>query len=196
VTSAITTIGVALGLVVGYAFGDAVVGLTNSLSFWLLMYWNYKPRLTTVYPGMNLAHFAYRFEVRFVRRDRWWVTRWADRVLVFIPSSSTRFWTAVGTTVAYPTDGPPEFTWSYLLDRRPTVEHEYIHILQRERWGVLFTLSYLLIPYMRWYWERPAYLHMIKHYDYPVDRAVSLLWGSYLVLWPKARMRRWFEEHV
>ncbi len=166
-------------------------------------------------PSMDLAAFAREHGVRFVRKDRWWLTRWINRMLFWIPFD-TGFWTTIGRTVAYPVTGPDLGLWqnfldpgtpldSYLRDHRSVVEHEFHHCLQHERWGLAYSVSYLLLPlpvglaWFRWLWERQPYTFQLRHYGDPerpaIDRVVDTLWSAYLC-WPKAWMRRWFQREL
>lgn len=100
----------------------------------------------------------------------------------------------VRRTIYYPDLFPPA--------RCPeTVEHEMVHVDQWERLGFLpFLCLYFLVPLPvlfsgRWFIEREAYLVELK-YGVPVDRIVEELWTGYTWPWPKALMRRWFQEKV
>ncbi len=196
-------------------------------------------------PGIDIAKFTKDHGVRFIRKDKWWVTRWIAKLLFFVPGFMTDFWTTIGRTVAYPESGPDcddgDALWvaagganiaaatlrlgapkageraqrivelaEYLEGHRSVVEHEFHHVIDFERWGVLFAVSYLLLPvpfvfaWFRWRWEREAFLYQIVHYGRHIDDwtdadgnkrlgVVSVLWSSYLC-WPRAWMRAWFRK--
>lgn len=171
-------------------------------------------------PGMDLVAFARRHRVRFARKDRSRLMRAIGWLLgLFGVDFMDGFWTTVNRTIYLPTSAPlpdPQ-AWptrgasenarldvrllAYLERNRSVVEHEFHHVLQWERWLVLYSLSYLLLPvpvlfaWCRWYWERGPNLYQIQNYGKDVDRAVEVLWRAYAMPWPRCWMRRWFLVH-
>lgn len=140
-------------------------------------------------PGLDLAAFARKHRVRFVRKDASRLMRFLGWLLGLFGYKRflSHAWTTIGRTVYYPTTGPRE-TWDvwygprrhpgevvdawndYLSAHRSTVEHEFHHVIQFERLWHLHSLLYLLFPlpvglaWYRWWAERGAYLHMLRHY--------------------------------
>jgi hypothetical protein len=121
--------------------------------------------------GMDIEACAAYHRVRFVRKDRWWLTRllgWFFRLVGY--DFMGRAWTTIGRTVAYPVDGPdadlrflgpdvirfrasapldallpaPPDVVFYLERLRRSVEHEFHHVLQFERLWHVHSLLYLL----------------------------------------------------
>lgn len=152
-----------------------------------------------VEPGLNIAAFARQHRVRFVRKDRSRLMRFLGWLLGLFGYKRfmEHAWTTIGRTVYYSVTGPGRVDWpgdTYSLDgknvqdaevfasvtwsgwadyadrHRPTVEHEFHHILQFERLWHLHSLLYLVFPlpvglaWYRWRCERVAYLHQIKYY--------------------------------
>ena len=110
---------------------------------------------------------------------------------------SERYWTTIARTIYYPTSVHDPFAHPLVL------EHELVHVRQWQRWGVLFWLSYLLLPlpfglaWFRFRWEREAYLVQLEHAadrELEITRIVDALWSGYAWPWPRAWMRRWFER--
>jgi hypothetical protein len=190
-----------------------------------------------IQPGLDLAAFAREHRVRFVRKDRSGLMRFIGWLLGIFGYS--RFmasaWTTVGRTVYFPTGnkwfasvsgGPQEVLEcaaevlqldaykEYLEVNRPTVEHEFHHILQFARLWHLHSLLYLLglplpfgLAWYRWRCERVAYLHQIRHYallpgatamhwEAEVEHVVGVLWRVYGRCWPRSWMRRWFLKQL
>jgi len=166
--------------------------------------------------GLNIGEYAYRHDIRFVRKDKgpWWM-----RALCKIMGKTfrERFWTTIGKTMYYPTNVEPETavlglecsvaraTFNMRLKNegwRHVIEHELYHVEQYRRFWHFYSLLYLLVPlpilfaYFRWRFERVAYLHQIKHYGRSVEVTVDLLWRVYGWCWPKPLMRRWFNKEL
>jgi hypothetical protein len=112
---------------------------------------------------------------------------------------NARYWTTVGRTVYYPTSVSDPLAHPDILD------HELVHVRQWQSWGVLMWASYLLLPlpfglaWFRFRWEREAYLVQIARADdreREIERVVQVLWYGYGWPWPRASMRKWFEQHA
>jgi hypothetical protein len=111
-----------------------------------------------------------------------------------MPGFMADVWTTIGKTIYYP------ITVSNPRDPRfeGVVEHEFIHLRQFEKWGiVLMGLAYVCLPMPflfsgRWFIEREAYLHDIKTGRLTLEAAVQLLWKAYAYPWPRTLMRKWF----
>ena len=77
-----------------------------------------------------------------------------------------------------------------------TMEHEFVHVRQYEKWRWLFLISYVLFPlpiglaWFRWRFEREAYLVNMRA-GRSVAHCVEALW-QYGWPWPRAWMHRWF----
>jgi hypothetical protein len=109
----------------------------------------------------------------------------------------SHFWTTIGRTIYYPTRVADPFAHPDVL------EHELVHVRQWQRWGVLFWISYVLLPlpfglaWFRFRWEREAYLVQLARAtdrDREIARIVDALWFGYARPWPRSWMRRWFER--
>lgn len=114
------------------------------------------------------------------------------------------FATTIGRTVAL----PENFDLYPEAEKMALVEHELTHVRQYATWGLLFMLSYLLLPlpaglaYFRWVWEREAYLRQLQvlmlYGNQSVSSRVEYVVGSlsgpnYIWAWPfKDSMKRWF----
>lgn len=105
------------------------------------------------------------------------------------------FWTTIGRTIYVPTSVGDPYAHPDVL------EHELVHVRQWQRWGVLFWLSYVLLPlpvglaWFRFYWEREAYLVQLaraRDREREITRIVDALWFGYARPWPRRWMRRWF----
>jgi len=112
----------------------------------------------------------------------------------------TTHWTIIHKTLYFPSN-VAEFDVdkdSHLEAFHVLFAHEFVHVRQREKWGILWQVSYLLFPlpfllaWFRWRWEREAYLVNIIH-GRDIDDVVTRLW-NYGWPWPKTRMRAWFVE--
>lgn len=138
------------------------------------------------------------------------------RFLAFIlkpitPDFMRDFWTTwpFNETIYVPTkyDFDPDWgmpTWE--KRHREVLEHESVHIEQAKRWTVpIFALMYLVFPmpilfaWGRWRIERDAYLTQLRA---STDKAATIewivdtLWHSYAWTWPRAWMRRWFNNQA
>ncbi|MFK7740400.1 MAG: hypothetical protein AB8H80_08750 [Planctomycetota bacterium] len=146
------------------------------------------------------ARFAHhRVQIRAKSSSR--IMRWCARFarLFGNPRFQSHFWTTLGRTIYYPTlvDDP----W-----RHPRVlRHELVHVRQWQRWGLLFWISYLLLPlpvglaWCRWRWEREAYLEDLAqaaNVDMAMEHIVQSLWRNYGWAWPRPWMRRWFRRKL
>ena len=109
------------------------------------------------------------------------------------------YWTTLGATIYYPTSVENPYEYPLIL------EHELVHVRQWRRWGLLFSISYLLLPlpfglaWFRWRWEREAYLVQLHSADDPhaaADAIARRLFADYGWPWPRPWMRRWFEQQL
>lgn len=101
-------------------------------------------------------------------------------------------WTTLGHRIYYPASVEPV---TFDMNRwRRVVLHEFRHILDRERWPVWFTLTYLcgplpvLLSFGRVYWEAKGYAMQIALYygrGYDIETVTGWLWRSYF--WPLPR---------
>lgn len=107
------------------------------------------------------------------------------------------YFTTIGRTIYYPTEVTDP------RDHLAVLAHELVHVRQWERWRVLFSVSYLLLPvpvllaWCRWRWEREAYLIQLREAEDPdaaIAWAVERLWSDYAWPWPRRWMRRWFHR--
>lgn len=109
------------------------------------------------------------------------------------------YWTTIGSTIYYPSH-------VHEPNQHPiVVEHELVHVRQWKKWNILFWLGYLFFPlpglfaYLRWRWEREAYLvnlRYVQNKEAEIDRIVNNLWYDYFYTWPRGWMRRWFRENA
>jgi hypothetical protein len=143
--------------------------------------------------------------VRFVRKDRSWLMRaigWFLMVTFINQRFMTDYFTVIGKrTIYYPTKVTQKLELGEGIERfRTTLEHELVHMRQRDKWKILWQISWVLLPlpfllaWCRWRWEREAYLTNIRN-GTPIDWCVNALW-AYGWPWPKPWMRKWFEEHA
>lgn len=111
----------------------------------------------------------------------------------------TGYWTTLFRTIYYPTRVVDPYVYHV------TLKHECVHIAQWDKWNILFSISYLLLPmpfflaWFRWRWEREAYLVNIRaavDRELAIERIVDSLWTGYGWPWPRKRMRKWFLEHA
>ena len=109
------------------------------------------------------------------------------------------YWTTIGRTIYYPAGVTDP------LAHLEVLEHELVHVRQWERWWLLFSVSYLLLPvpvllaWCRWFWEREAYLVQIREAPdkaEEIERCVQRIWSGYAWPWPRPWMRRWFRRQV
>jgi hypothetical protein len=78
----------------------------------------------------------------------------------FCPSFMQRFGTTIGKTVYY----PPKWSDQTLYE---VLRHERVHIRDSDKWGLLYYLTYLLLPLPfvvsgRAYWEFRGYCETLK----------------------------------
>ena len=109
------------------------------------------------------------------------------------------YWTTIGRTIYMPVGVEDPY------DHPGVVEHELVHVQQYERWGILFMISYLLLPlpaglaWFRWRWEREAYMVQIRNAadkESEIERVIGSLWSGYGWPWPRGRMRAWFRHEA
>jgi hypothetical protein len=134
-----------------------------------------------------------------------WIMRAVGAVLSWCGVDFSRFWTTIrlpwcAVAVVYHPDDiedPKADRWALIR------AHEAIHVAQlRPWWGpYVMAAGYVLLPFPvllsgRWLIERRAYLGDIRSGALTVDRAVDVLWRSYLYPWPRRWMRRWFHKQI
>jgi len=84
---------------------------------------------------------------------------------------------------------------------RIILKHEIVHVEQWRKWGILYYISYLLLPipfglaWFRWKWEREAYMVNLA-YCSDIEWCIDILWDNYGWCWPKPWMRAWFEKEL
>lgn len=117
----------------------------------------------------------------------------------FCPRFMTDYVTTIGTTIYAPKGEIQEHTRL----------HEMVHVADYEKYGILFSLSYLfLLPLgwtMRAYWERRAYAVSLQWVrdncdlrtleDYRLKVLNQFIGASYLWMWPsKAKVNAWIDS--
>lgn len=109
------------------------------------------------------------------------------------------YWTTLGATIYYPSSVVEPYAHWLIL------EHELVHVRQWRDWGILFSISYVLLPlpiglaWFRWRWEREAYLVQLRAAHDPhstADAIARRLFADYGWPWPRPWMRRWFENQI
>jgi len=119
------------------------------------------------------------------------------------PHFMDRYTTTIGKTIYYRESWEPfSLTDDAAVRRhRITFMHEFRHVLQYEKWRVLYQISYVLLPlpfllaWYRFYWERDPYLHVNIKHGRSVDDCVEALW-KYGWPWPRSSMRKWFTKEA
>ena len=87
----------------------------------------------------------------------------------------------------------------YLNDHRSTVEHEYHHVLQWERFGWIWGYAYLLSPipigfaWFRWLFERVPYAYQARAGYRSWEKLAPTIAKAYWC-WPKTWMNKWFHK--
>ncbi len=111
------------------------------------------------------------------------------------------YWTTIGKTIYYPTSVQPKDIYKHY----DVIYHEIVHIKQWKKWGLLFSVSYMLLPvpfffaWFRWRWEREAYMETLRYTYRPLAHMrfiVRVLWEEYGWTWPKRWMMKWFKKEV
>ena len=168
-----------------------------------------RPLHGCVPPGLDIAAYCRINRVRFVRKDASRFMRFLGWLLgLFGTTSFMRYaWTTIGRTIYVPTEA--DLTLGVNADGvgfgdryRSSLEHEIYHVEQYLRLWHLHSVLYLLFPvpfflaWYRWWAERWAFLHQIRHYNLSIDLVVSTLWGIYGWPWPRTWMKRWFERRA
>lgn len=151
--------------------------------------------------------------IRFVRKSESWLMRAIGFVLLpFTPTFMEKFWTTLGHTIYTPTKLDADKDWGtaiWLQRHAHVINHEAIHVLQAERWGMLVQAFLVLGPtplpvllsWGRWRVEREAYLPRIAAARRDGNRAdvtdwiVDTLWRNYMWTYPRGWMRDWFDAH-
>lgn len=119
----------------------------------------------------------------------------------FNPNYMKNYWTTWFGYVYAPNyfDLDDEESWQYYKD---VLEHEKIHLNDQEKYGLWFTLTYLL-PYGRWVWERKAYLPELTklyktdiiHFEERLETIATALGGpNYFWAWYKPWIVKWFRK--
>lgn len=117
--------------------------------------------------------------------------------------SFMRFYvTTIGSTIYWPASIPHS---------EGLLQHEIQHVRDHKKYGILFSLSYLLFPLpllwtMRAHWERKAYRISIEHWvrdnpnetswipDFLVDQFCT---SRYLWMWPfPSKVRAWANAEI
>lgn len=152
---------------------------------------------------MTREEFELEHDVDFVCKDKLWSMR---LVGFFWKRFMTDFWTTMRFPfqrgfIAYPT-GLTEA--QALSDSKKGIRaHELVHKKQQEGWWGLTKsfFLYFIVPLPiffsgRWFIERPAYLLDIKSKRLTLEKAVAILWNSYLFPWFPSLMKSWFENEL
>lgn len=123
------------------------------------------------------------------------------------PMLGQRWWERMAVTIGSTVYLPDhiEDPWDY----EQLLRHEAIHVFQFRRWGVLFWLTYLLLPlpaglaWFRWRWEREAYLtsEIMGAAPHNRDRmaqwVASLMWSpNYFWAWPSSWALKWLRKEI
>lgn len=147
----------------------------------------------------EIRDFMSEHKVKIVSREKSWLMRaigWFLSITHINSKFMTSYFTTIGRTIYAPNFLNVD---EYFRVHANTFEHEFVHIKQREKWGLLYDISYIFLPvpfglaWFRWRWEREAYLTNIKNGD-SIDWVVQSL-SNYGWPWPKKWMRRWFERN-
>ena len=147
----------------------------------------------------TIAEFEKKHDVKLIAK---YDSKLMSLIGFFLKSFMTDFWTTYRLPWTKPIITYPDGTKDP-LSHISTLEHELIHTDDvRSFLGLLKTfLLYFFVPLPvlfsgRWYVEFPAYLNDITKYNMNVERAVDILWSSYLWCWPKPLMRKKFYKHL
>ncbi len=154
---------------------------------------------------MNLHEELTKRNIAFVRKDKSKLMKVINFFLYYSFINRhfmDRFWTVIGSkTIYYPTNIEVVDVDNNLSIYAPILEHELIHIQQKEKWGILWQISYIFLPlpilfaWFRWRWEREAYLININKYNWNIEFIADTLWSNYGWTWPKSWMTKWFKEN-
>jgi hypothetical protein len=142
-------------------------------------------------------------DYRIVKKEDSRLMRVIEKLLFFNPMFMREYITTIGTTI-YAPGGE--------IDPK-VLAHELVHVADYKRWGILFSLSYLLFPLpavftMRAYWEKRGYAETIRQWyalnpNYPKtpqfrDWIISQFTSSmYLFMCPfRKHMERWYDSQI
>lgn len=143
--------------------------------------------------------------IRVVNKRKSWVMQLWGALLAPIGMRAhflDNFWTTLGKTVYVPSKRFEENT-VFHISTHLVWQHEFMHVEQWEKWWILQPLTYALFPvplffaWFRWRWEREPYLKInICKGNASVEAIVHTLWVNYGFVWPKALMRKWFNNQL
>jgi len=153
----------------------------------------------------EIRTFIHEHNVKLVPKRESWLMRaiaWVLAVTRINSDFMDSYTTTIRKTIYYRMAWEPfEIgTDAHLRAHASTLEHEFVHVLQWEKYWLLFTISYVLLPIpigLAWYrfrWEREAYLINIRN-GRSIDSCVDALW-RYGWPWPRSWMRRWFQKQT
>lgn len=147
----------------------------------------------------GLKRFANEHGVTLKLRSTLWLLRftdWFSKVFLRIKKPEEQWCTTLNKTIYYPVGRTESDMYSKYCD---AIEHEFVHVLQRERdgyFGFMFRYLFLWFPVFfakfRFQYEAEAYLLNIVRHGYDLYSVVDCLWTGYLWPWPKKWMIDWF----